>query len=442
MKYISKLAERFISEQYTVFMMGKEPNEICGYTWPENHLEGDDPIHQSCCYIETTTDSDLCVWHADNTETAEKTPDEFHEMSVPPNVRQQSNPSAQLLDGAVLSDLKFGPTNLLSQVSLREASMQDVDLRDSGLVDVDLRSANLSNADLSNADLRKADLRNACLKNADLSEANLSNANLSNSDLRDADLSDTILTDADLIDTDLSNAKLIHADVSGSNLSCATLSGANLTNANFRNANLTNATLRNSDFIRTKLLGTDLSGIDFRNVTLDSPVVNGRTKTGKQKQAEIQAGSADEWDDIARGYYALKTIFNNAGLIGKARKHHYFERRARGYEVKASTDLNPWVTPKWLGSFLSRTFIGYGVRVQKLVGWMVILFVGSTIIYQIYSVEDTFIENISYSVRAFTVAPPRAPVDLFPHIIMMVETFFGTLFIVLLGYVLSNREQF
>lgn len=57
-------------------------------------------------------------------------------------------------------------------------------------------------------------------------------------------------------------------------------------------------------------------------------------------------------------------------------------------------------------------------------------------------VEDTLIDNISYSVLAFTVAPPRVPSEAGAQLIMMIETFFGTLFIVLMGYILGNREQF
>jgi hypothetical protein len=50
--------------------------------------------------------------------------------------------------------------------------------------------------------------------------------------------------------------------------------------------------------------------------------------------------------------------------------------------------------------------------------------------------------NISYSVLAFTVAPPGVPEGVGTQVVMMVETFFGTLYIMLLGYILGNRERF
>jgi hypothetical protein len=118
---------------------------------------------------------------------------------------------------------------------------------------------------------------------------------------------------------------------------------------------------------------------------------------------------------------------------------HVRERRARSLEAKAA---NGWTNGRYLRSLISRVFTGYGVQIRNLAFWMVFLFLGSTIVYVGLGVEDTLWENISYSVLAFTVAPPRYPPGLWGKLIMIFETFFGTLSIVLLGYILGNREQF
>ena len=273
------------------------------------------------------------------------------------------------------------------------------------------QGTNLINADFSDAKLLHADLSAATLTKVDFSDASLCNV----------DFSDTELTEADF-----SNADLRHADLSGANLFGADLSDASLVGADLTSANLYQA---------------DLSGTDRRETTVDSVEINMGTKLGRQTRGEQTATGSANWDQIARAYNNFKMVCHRNGLINKARTRHFLERRARGYELKQTTALNPWVTARWLGSVLSRIFIGYGVRVRRLFGWMAGLFVASTVIYYQYEVAgSTLIENVSYSIRAFTVAPPFAPDPLPAHGAMMIETFFGTLFIVLLGYVLSNRE--
>lgn len=115
------------------------------------------------------------------------------------------------------------------------------------------------------------------------------------------------------------------------------------------------------------------------------------------------------------------------------------ERRARGLEMRED---NGRLNTRYLGFLVSRYVTGYGVRVRTLGLWMLALFLISTAWYAFVGVEDGLARNVSYSVLAFTVAPPRIPAGLFTQFVVMVETFFGTLSIVLLGYVLGNRERF
>jgi hypothetical protein len=156
----------------------------------------------------------------------------------------------------------------------------------------------------------------------------------------------------------------------------------------------------------------------------------------------VEKGSkfnATQWDETARTYHDLKTVFSTHGLVGKARHMHIRERRARSLEAKAALG---WTSGKYLRSLWSRIFTGYGVQVRNLVLWMLILFSFSTVWFMNAGVKDSFVGNISYSVLAFTVAPPPADLNMKTELVMMFETFFGTLSIVLLGYILGNRERF
>lgn len=68
---------------------------------------------------------------------------------------------------------------------------------------------------------------------------------------------------------------------------------------------------------------------------------------------------------------------------------------------------------------------------------MVILYVFSTLSYLFSGIEDPFY----YSIVVFTTSPPagQAPSVILIKIIVMIETFLGTLLIVLLGAVISSR---
>lgn len=290
-----------------------------------------------------------------------------------------------------------------------------------------------------------ADLSDADLSGADLSGANLSDADLSNAKLNESDFSHANLSDADLTEANGIHIEFFDCD----------LSGANLSEGVFIHSNFQDSNIFSVDFSEANIKSSDLRGCDLRACITTGLELNASTRLGRQSLAEspshtgrewmepIFGGSPPEWDTIARSHHSFKIACHENGVINKARKQHYLERRARGYDLKNSINLNPWFTATWLGSFLSRVFIGYGVRVRRLLATMTVLFVGSTAVFLAYGVGgDATIDTISYSVRAFTVAPPTAPEQFLPHVVMMVETFFGTLSIVLLGYVLSNREQF
>jgi len=228
----------------------------------------------------------------------------------------------------------------------------------------------------------------------------------------------------------------------------------------FIDATLVNADLQYVEFAEARFGGVDLTGTDLREAEITDISVNGATtckrlnegygydpSTGRlsitARLKRLYGGSEfdypQQWDAAARAYHQLKTVFSEHGLVGRARTMHVRERRARSLEAKAA---NGWFDRRNLQSLLSRVFTGYGVQVRNLVIWMVLLFLFSTVVYVDADVKNTLANNIAYSVLAFTVAPPKIPSGVGTQIVMMFETFLGTLSIVLLGYILGNRERF
>jgi uncharacterized protein YjbI with pentapeptide repeats len=216
-------------------------------------------------------------------------------------------------------------------------------------------------------------------------------------------------------------------------------------NIRFGKTALADAHFRNVDFSEADFRVTNLTGADLREATIADVSVAGSTTCrrlyeGEGWEARAEPGfNSKDWDATARAYHNLKTVFSEHGLVGKARTMYVRERRARSYEAKAA--YGQW-DHRYLGSLPSRIFTGYGVQIRYLVFWMVILFTISTAMYVYAGVKDTFVGNVSYSVLAFTVAPPMVPEGLVLQAVMMVETLCGTLSIGLLGYVLGNRERF
>ena len=252
---------------------------------------------------------------------------------------------------------------------------------------------------------------------ADFSGKSAYSANFSGAHVWGADFSNAFLEDVDF-----SDSTLWLSDFSNANLT-----GADLTGADLRGADLTGADLRDAD----------LSGADLRRAELTDVTISGATKcTDLYENNEF---IPEEWSATARSYHSLKGIFIENGMIGKARTCHALQRQARGSEARA---IGGWKSPTYLGSQLSRLLTGYGVTVRPLLVWMGLLFFISTAWYISVGIKDSILANILYSVITFTTAAPTFPSGRVTQLIVIFETFFGTLSTILLGYILGNRERF
>lgn len=439
--------------------MSSSPPDRCGYIWPEDHEIDDDPRQQSCCWREAVSENyDRCVWHVDSDEVL-KSVQALRAARAPPEIREQNSPYAELLDGADLPDVELGDKISFESVALRmcdlsNANLQEANLRKANLSDADMQQIDLSSATFPEADLSCANLRYANLTHTHFGGANLSDGDLHQANLQAANFRLSNLSDVNMEFANLSKAVFWRADLSGANLRQANLQqayfpSADLSYANLRVANLSDSTVRSVNLSEADLRDVNLTNISVdgettckrlyegyeRNCSIDHPLIPVLVKR-LNKSSEF---NSKNWDAVARAYHDLKKIFSDHGLIGKARDMHVYERRARSLEAKSASG---WLNWRYLGSLLSRVFTGYGVKVRFLLFWMISLFLVSTIVYVSVGVEDTLVKNISYSVLAFTVAPPGIPSGEWTQFVVMVETFFGTLSIVLLGYILGNRERF
>lgn len=205
----------------------------------------------------------------------------------------------------------------------------------------------------------------------------------------------------------------------------------------FTDATLTDANFRNVDFDEADLRGTELTGTDIREGNVTDVSVNSATTC--RRLYEGSQFDSEHWDATARSYHDLKTVFSDHGLVNKARHKHVQERRARSFEAKAA---HGWFNRKYLHSLFARSFTGYGVQVWNLVTWMLFVFLSSTAVYTYAGVAPTLVGNISFSIAAFMTGAPYTPPGVFVQLVSTSETVFGTISIVLLGYILGNRERF
>jgi hypothetical protein len=270
----------------------------------------------------------------------------------------------------------------------------------------DFARTDLSGDDFSEANLREADFSKAALRETDFSEANLREADFSGANLFRADLSEAVLFVADF-----SESILLMADFSRANLSSA-------------------------KFLKTDLLGVNLSQTYLsRSTQIEIEVAD-----LKQSYKESVVGDFEPtrmWGAIARTYHEIKTAYSGSGLVGRARKYYMGERWARRKEAKVDGGLTGYST--WLASLVSRIVTGYGVQLRWPIGIMLALFLAATAVYWYTGVEN----SLYYSIVTFTAAPPGLdpPPGLFAKVTAILETFLGTLLIVVLGYVLGAREQ-
>jgi uncharacterized protein YjbI with pentapeptide repeats len=212
------------------------------------------------------------------------------------------------------SDVQAALTSLANRP--RRPYSERVKIRLGGL---DLSGADLSHANLINADLSGANLYFAKLPGADLSGAVLAGARLASADMFRAVLVETDLSRGDLARTILTEARLTRVDLGGANLRGASLRGATLFGANLVGADLSDASMDVA-----KLTGANLSAAIARRVSMKLTNLVGTTITGTDfretslSEAILQAGSSEPggWHLFGRRLRFVVNLLNLTSLVG------------------------------------------------------------------------------------------------------------------------------
>ncbi len=158
---------------------------------------------------------------------------------------------------------------VLTQLSLAKAQLQQANLSKLNLQGANLQQANLSWANLSLVILNQSDLSQATLIEADLTGAELRNAILSFANAQKVNLSGAYVVGSDLEGIDLSLANLYGSYFPDSNLRQSYLESANLRRSIFQGANLERARLKGADLRQTDLREANLIGADLRETNIE-----------------------------------------------------------------------------------------------------------------------------------------------------------------------------
>ena len=258
----------------------------------------------------------------------------------------------------------------------------------------------------------------------------------------DRRLDSAFLVEADLRNADLSGANFPWADLSGADLPDADLSGADLRNANLSKVDCAGLEIEDAGEIRVSSRTRVGSAVPLRSGFRHRPFRFDKFDT------------APYWDRRARGYERLRTVFQEKGLDEHHRTLYSYQRRARAKEA-----LRARQPIQWLGNYLSRALTGHGVRVSRVFLWTAVVLLAPWYWYGLvegWAGEPLRSGPLYYSVVTFVTAPPHpmpaveGSVDLFPfavdrgsltRAVVLFQTYAGTALIVLLGYVLGNRDR-
>lgn len=342
----------------------------------------------------------------------------------------------------------------------------DADLQETDFSDLDLSGAMFADSDLSSADFEGATLKNANFSNADLTDANLNNANLTGADFQQAMLQMSDFSSATLSNATLRGVEALAADLSGTDLTTTNLDGGDFRLADFKQCDLTGNEMHNINLYNADLEGARMSGCLLRNASLvdcnlsgadlrQATIYKGDVRGMKIENAQL-SGSTEfkrfcwepegtrSWDTLAKSYDEIREEFKRNALNTSQKSLYFLQQRARTIEAISERSYLSFV----LG-VISELLTGYGVRARYTLFWTVLLIVVSTIWYS-FVPESTWEGGpLHYSISTFVTSAPHPPDELQNEIlniltsaIVLIETYFGTVLIILLGYVLGNRDSF
>lgn len=166
----------------------------------------------------------------------------------------------------------------LSSVDFTGCAMQKVNLSHVRIEGVGIKESNLANASLKSANVEFSNLN--VFKDVNLSDADLSGAKISwfygeNINFRNANFTDSSILESQIKNCKFINASLEHAELySVVFMDCemqeSVLAKAKITNVTFEKSVLENANFTQSEIGYGNFVDSNLDGVDFRGVTLNS----------------------------------------------------------------------------------------------------------------------------------------------------------------------------
>jgi len=442
--------------------MANPPSNRCGYMWPPDHEVGNYPDNQSCCWRPALSDADRCAWHSDPNKTDKKTIATLQESRPDPAIRDQTNPGAELLGGAVLAGCEIRDSISLFRVlfqgaDLSGAYLTDADLQETDLSDANLTDAHLVFADLTNADLIGADLSGAYLYNSDLigadligvdlsgaylTDADLTNADLSGADLSGATLPRTDLSDADLRGADLTEATLYKADLRGADLTDADLADADLTDADLTDADLTDADLTNAslsntaasanleraNLTRTDLFDAHLRGAEFYAAVTTDTQINEGTEFGDHYVSDQGTISHAESQQARWCARTVEQVAEDNALPDTAREAFLTRKRLKRREARDEGKRGTWIHLT-----VSELLMGYGESFKRVLISAVVVIGTATLLYPWLGVRPTGEDSAKLTYPALT---PDAPIQFATELVdtLLTAGYFSVLTFTTLGF--------
>lgn len=179
------------------------PKDRCGFMWPPTGSSSDGTQRASCCYRETWSEFDRCIWHADT--EIEKPVKELKDTRESESNRLHNHLPREILAGAIL---------------------RETQLTDEILTGVDFRGADFEGCEFTDTYLSYATFTDANLRGTDFTETTVSRVSF-----RDTDLTNATLTDLSLYNTDFTGATLTYADFTGAKIEHATVTNATIEDA-------------------------------------------------------------------------------------------------------------------------------------------------------------------------------------------------------------------
>ncbi len=338
------------------------------------------------------------------------------------------------LDKANLESSKLGKANLergsFVEANLKSAYLRGANLQEAVLLKANLFGAKLDAAQMESANLYEADLQSAEMWGTNLKSAQLSRTNLKAADLGGAILESALLGDANLQSAVLWRANLKSANLKGAHLESARLWEANLTSASLRRCNLENADLRQANLDKVDFYGAFLNHTQMVRAQLGDKVVN------------EEAGSYDEARDV---YLRIKQNFDSLGDYSAASWAYVKERQMRRAWHRKK---GKW--GEWLLDMVAELSCKYGESLRRVVACMVILVVGSALVYRALNgviayahLSTNFWDYLLYALSSSVtmeldhIKPANATIEA----ISRFQAILGIILAGLLGFVAGNKTR-